>query len=96
MLRNAILAICVLLLCGFVIGALTGGMDWPPVVMIALVTAAVAFERLRYSDKVKARPGAPLSPTPERFIDPESGAEVQVWANARGERHYVEAPKPEA
>jgi hypothetical protein len=93
MLRNAILGICLLLLFGFVGAAMTGGTDWMPAAMLALFTAAVAFERIRYKDKVGATPRAPLSPTSERFIDPESGAQVQVWANAGGERHYVESPK---
>jgi hypothetical protein len=96
MLRNAIVGVCVLLLFCLTVVALAGEAPWPPVALLAAFTAAVAFERIRYNDKVHARPRQPLSPTQERFIDPESGAHVQVWANARGERQYVEAPKPEA
>ncbi|MDB5719854.1 MAG: hypothetical protein JWP15_472 [Alphaproteobacteria bacterium] len=90
MLRNAILGVCLVLLLCATVGALADWTAWPAVVMLAALTAAIAFERIRYHDKVKAEPRAPLAPTAERFIDPESGAFVQVWANASGERHYVE------
>ena len=96
MLRNAILGSCVLLLLCLTVAALANAAAWPPAVLVAALTAAVAFERIRYDDKVQAQPRDPLSPTSERFIDPESGAHVQVWSNARGERHYVEEPQSTA
>lgn len=88
MLRNCILAACVLVLACTVAAAFADYSAWPPVAAIALLTLAVAFERARYRDRVNPDPS--LRPTSERFVDPESGRQVQVWSNARGERHYVE------
>jgi hypothetical protein len=96
MLRNWILGACVFLLACVVAATLADWTAWPSLLPIGLFTAAVAFERARYADRVHNSPREPLAPTHERFIDPESGAQVQVWANARGDRHYVEVPKRDA
>jgi hypothetical protein len=90
MLRNWILGACVFALACVTAATLSDWTAWPSLLPIGLLTAAVAFERARYADRVLASQREPLAPTQERFIDPESGALVEVWQNARGERHYVE------
>jgi hypothetical protein len=95
MLRNVVLGGFVLLLAAALVAAFADGGAWPAVVGLAGVVAAILFERRRYADRIEATPREPLSPTRERFIDPETGRPVQVWSNARGERHYVEEPGPE-
>ena len=92
MLRNAILAVFVALLLCAAAAVAVDPASWPAAVVIALLFAAIALERRRYVDRVAPGPREPLSPTRERFVDPETGRRVQVWANARGERHYVEEP----
>ena len=56
---------------------------------LAILLAALVFERRRYKPlETDVPPG--FEATPERFIDPATGAPVQVWFNAAtGERRYV-------
>ena len=62
---------------------------WPPTAVLALLVAAMAFEDRRYrQNHEQTRTG--MEPTNERFIDPETGKKMQVWANASGERSYIE------
>ena len=57
---------------------------------LALLFAALAFERFRYRPLDAARPGQGFAATDECFVDPETGAPVRVWFNAAtGERRYV-------
>jgi hypothetical protein len=50
----------------------------------------VVFERRRYKQLLDAPPGEGWTATEERFIDPASGVETQVYFNAQtGERAYV-------
>jgi membrane protein implicated in regulation of membrane protease activity len=93
MLRNAILAFFALLLACAAAAALAGAPTWPSAAMLALLVAAIAFERGRYQARIAGR--GPMTPTAERFTDPATGRRVQVWANASGERSYVEEPGPE-
>ena len=59
-------------------------------VQLAVLFAALAFERFRYRPIDAARPGHDFAATDERFVDPETGKPVQVWFNAAtGERRYV-------
>ena len=92
MLRNVIVGAfgIVFLLCLW--GAAQGNAPWGAPIVFGVLLAALVFERQRYSAQTDASVGGPLVPTPERFIDPESGRPVQVWSNARGERRYVEEP----
>ena len=56
---------------------------------LGILYLALRFERIRYKPlDAEAPPG--FAATPERFIDPSTGAEVQVWFDAAtGERRYV-------
>jgi hypothetical protein len=55
-----------------------------------VIFVGVVFERRRYKRLLDAPPGAGWAETEERFIDPASGVETQVYFNARtGERAYV-------
>lgn len=91
MLRNAIVGIfaVVFLLCLW--GAARGNAPWGAPLVFGVLLAALVFERRRYASHAASGP-EPFAPTRERFIDPESGRPVQVWANARGDRRYVEDP----
>jgi hypothetical protein len=92
MLRNAIVGLfgIVFLLCLW--GAAQGNAPWGAPAVFGCLVALLLFERRRYGAGAEASPREPLVPTPERFIDAESGRPVQVWTNARGERRYVEDP----
>jgi hypothetical protein len=60
--------------------------------VMALVLLAV--ERFRYKPILDQPPGPPWEETPERFVDPESGKLVVVWANPEnGQRAYVAAAR---
>jgi membrane protein implicated in regulation of membrane protease activity len=95
MLRNAILGFFVLAFAAASAAAAFDSAAWMPAIMLALVVAAIAFERRRYRGREGGGAREHLTPTPERFIDPETGRKVQVWADAAGARHYVEEPAPE-
>ncbi len=59
------------------------------VFQLAILLAALVFERRRYKPLEAAAPPG-FEATPERFIDPATGVPVQVWFNAAtGERRYV-------
>lgn len=55
-----------------------------------LIVAGIVYERFRYKTVEPAAPGPGWSATAERFIDPETGVPVRVYANAAGERRYVQ------
>lgn len=56
----------------------------------AIVLAGFLFERALYKALETEQPGPGWEATPERFIDPATGAHVRVWFNATtGERRYV-------
>ena len=57
---------------------------------LAIVLAGFLFERALYKGMDTADPGPGWEATPERFIDPSTGAHVRVWFNpSTGERRYV-------
>jgi hypothetical protein len=87
MLRNVILGIFALALACAAAAAAAGQAPWGPALGLAVVVLLILFERSRYAGGPEA---AALAPTGERFIDPATGAQVQVWANEAGERAYVE------
>ncbi len=59
-------------------------------VMATLLFGGVLFERWRYKAIETAAPGSGFQPSGERFVDPETGAPVEVWYNpTSGERRYV-------
>lgn len=57
----------------------------------ALLIIGTVYERVRYKALLPAPPGADFEKTPERFIDPETGLPVTVYADPRsGERLYIQ------
>jgi hypothetical protein len=63
---------------------------WPPALFGLILIASALIER-RYHGKAAAQTG--WQPTPEKFIDDETGRLMQVWYNpATGQRDY----RPEA
>ena len=89
MLRPVILAIAVALLAVTFCVALVEPSVWPPAIALALLVAAIAFENRRYRQNHE-QSAAGMEPTNERFIDPETGKKIRVWANPSGERSYIE------
>lgn len=89
MLRPVILAIAVVLLAVTFCVALVEPSVWPSAIVLALLAAAIAFENRRYR-QYHERTAAGMEPTNERFIDPETGKKMRVWANQFGERSYIE------
>ncbi len=62
-----------------------------------LLLVGVIFERRRYKRVLDTPPGADWAATRERFIDPETGAELLVYFNAKtGGRAYVRSKAPPA
>ncbi len=64
-----------------------------------VIMLGMAIEQWRYK-KLSPALGAKGRPTGERFVDPETGALVEVWYDAAtGERSYVKmegGPRPPA
>ena len=81
--------VCVALGWAGMIGIPVGFAIWAAL-QFAIVLAGFLFERTRYKPFEIEQPGPGWEATPERFIDPATGAHVRVWFNARtGERRYV-------
>ena len=85
------------LTCGCLLGAAGGicvffGVHVPGIqalVLGLLIVAGVGFERWRYT-RLTTVPGGRWQATGERFADPQSGAEVEVYYDPHtGERRYV-------
>ncbi len=90
MLRKVLLGIGILML---VVGVLMlfaqPANAFPLLLFGGLLTLSAVFERWRYKQP-KTAAAARGSATGERFIDPESGALMEVWYDpATGERSYV-------
>ncbi|NVD71067.1 hypothetical protein HUX88_10920 [Duganella sp. BJB1802] len=95
MLRNAILVIALLVAGGGAIALATGHPEaMPAAIWGGILTVAVLFERWRYQPPPAT--GGNWQPTGEQFIDPESGAAMEVlYDPGTGERRYVaKAGKP--
>lgn len=92
MLRAALLLVAAALCAGGLLGWLTGHPASVPAAWWGgLLLAAVLFERWRY--RPAPPPGAGWTRTEERFVDPETGATMQVWYDpSTGERRYVAIP----
>ena len=90
MLRNAVLGLAILLSCsGLLLLAVSPANAFPPLVFGTLLLLGTVFERWRYKQPRSAA-AARGTATGERFIDPESGALVEVYYDAAtGERNYV-------
>ncbi len=92
MLRGAVLAVGLVML---VAGAAVAAAGVPAASlwllgMGGLITVGVVLERVIYKPLLREKPGAGWVKTAERFIDPESGKEVDVFYNpVSGERQYV-------
>jgi hypothetical protein len=62
-----------------------------------VLLGGILFERRRYKRVLDAPLGPDWAPTSERFIDPETGAELTVYFNAKtGRREYVRSQPPPA
>jgi hypothetical protein len=75
------------------------GAPFPSVIWLAVlgivILLGVVFERAHYKALSADSPGEGFEPTPERFVDPETGKLVQVHVNpATGERAYVVVETP--
>jgi hypothetical protein len=92
MLRNAIVGFFAAALVILAAVAAAGLAPWAPAIGCAVVLLLLLIERQRYAGQPPGDRLQPLTPTGERFVDPESGRPVQVWMNARGERQYIEEP----
>ena len=95
MLRNALVAIGVLLILAGIVNVLAGfGPPSLPLFVIgAILVICVVYEPWRYKEIV-SRPKAGWRPTGERFVDPETGRLTEVhYDAATGQRHYVEVNK---
>jgi Flp pilus assembly protein TadB len=90
MLRNSVLGFAILLLIvGLLLLLVQPANALPLLVFGALLTLGTVFERWRYKP-AETRQSARGSATGERFIDPVSGALMEVWYDpASGERTYV-------
>ncbi len=92
MLRNVLLGLFAAALVILAAAAATGAAPWGPAIGCAIVLVLILVERQRYAGQPAGDRLQPLTPTAERFVDPESGRPIQVWMNARGERQYIEEP----
>jgi hypothetical protein len=69
-----------------------GAALWSAVLWSGLALAALLFERFVYKPLRRAPPGPEWTPTGERFIDPATRREVEVYFRAAdGKRMYVSA-----
>lgn len=90
MLRKLLLGFSLLVFCaGLFLLVVSPTNAFPPLVFGALLTVSALFERWRY--KQPKTPGSARGvATGERFVDPETGALMEVWYDAAtGERTYV-------
>jgi hypothetical protein len=100
MLRKVLLTLGGLLLLAAEVCAAAGFYSILPQLLIGgvILTAGIAWERWQYKKpKVLLRPNPHWQATGERFVDPGSGALLEVYYDPRnGERHYVTAGSPAA
>lgn len=92
-LRNAVLALgaaCLLAgLIALVLGAVGAALMFGAWGVCLLV--GTLYERIRYKPLAGRAPGPGWERTAERFVDPQSGQPVTVYADpATGERRYVQ------
>ena len=94
MLRNLVLGFAVLMLSiGVLLLFVQPANAFPLLMFGVLLTLGTVFERWRYK-RPKTAATAKGTPTDEKFIDPETGALMQVWYDATtGERSYVRVDK---
>ncbi|HSN18114.1 MAG TPA: hypothetical protein VLV87_07875 [Gammaproteobacteria bacterium] len=90
MLRKVVLGFAILMLGGGVLLLFAQPENAFPLLMFGvLLTLGTVFERWRYKQP-KTAATARGSATGERFVDPETGALMEVWYDAAtGERSYV-------
>ncbi|MBE7219355.1 MAG: hypothetical protein INR64_12850 [Caulobacteraceae bacterium] len=91
MLRAVVLAVAAALFVLSLVALVVGGPGALGLVIGAgVLLAGTLFERVRYKHLAATPPEGRFRPTPERFIDTETGAPVTVWVDpATGERKYV-------
>ena len=90
MLRKLLLGLGLLVLAGGVLLVLAQPANaFPLLILGGLLTLSAVFERWRYKQP-KTAAAARGAATGERFVDPESGALMEVYYDATtGERTYV-------
>lgn len=90
MLRKFLLGVGILMLAiGVLMVFAQPANAFPLLVFGGLLTLSAVFERWRYKQP-KSAAAARGAATGERFIDPETGALMEVWYDpASGERSYV-------
>jgi uncharacterized protein (DUF58 family) len=97
MLRAVVIAATAILSCAGV-ALIAQGVPRPGWGFLALglvLLLATLFERWRYRPVAKERPDGGWQSTRERFIDPSTGATIEVLFNPEtGERHYVSGTAP--
>jgi hypothetical protein len=95
MLRALVLIVAGFMLLGALFATTQDPGAWPMVVMAALFVAGTLFERFHYRGRSEAPLDSDWQPTPERFIDEESGRPVTVWFNPKtGARRYIDSETP--
>ena len=95
MLRNLVLGFSLVVFCAGLLLLFTAPANaFPALLFGTLLLLGTVFERWRY--KQPMTPGtARGAATGERFVDPETGALMEVWYDAAtGERSYVQVDKP--
>jgi len=89
MLRNSILAVAILLLILAIGASIVQPAARPPTLFLLLIAAAIAFENRRYRHRA-CHDVDGMEPSPERFVDPETGKTMRVWIGPGGKRSYIE------
>lgn len=70
---------------------------WPVLGVALLFAFGCLYERRYHAGWAGLSPDARFRPTEERFVDPETGQAMTVWADrATGERRYVADGEPPA
>ena len=91
MLRNVVGALAAVAVIASGAAVVLGGPAALPVFVTSLlVLVGTLWERVRYKRLAPVAPDPRFRRTPERFLDPETGAKVTVYADpATGDRAYV-------
>lgn len=95
MLRDILLGIVVgLFLLAVMAWALIGSKALVPILFLAALLGALAFENQRHKKLQLRASGDGWTRTSEVFVDPETSQPVEVWFNAEtGERRHGAPPK---
>jgi hypothetical protein len=92
MLRTVVSGLAIAFAAFALVSAIQQPLTWPLLPASLLILLGCVAER-RYH-RGGAVPTADFSPTGERFVDPETGRLVVVWADATGARRYIDDSAP--